>query len=205
MAQITSGLRAILSLPLTYNILQNLMGAARCRKEFADRHVRAKVGERVLDIGCGTAQLLHYLPEGISYTGYDPSTAYIDSARTRYAARGQFHHGIFDANTAAQQAPFDCAIASGVLHHMNDAEATDMISLVRQSLVPGGRLITIDPVYCAGQNPLAKWLIDHDRGLNVRNGNDYAALAAPHFTTVTTRLAHRAWPPYTHWIMECTA
>ena len=38
-----------------------------------------------------------------------------------------------------------------------------------QVLRPGGRFATIDPCYALGQSRIAKWFIDNDRGLHVRD------------------------------------
>jgi SAM-dependent methyltransferase len=205
MAEINSGLRAVLASPLRYNALQDLMGGRRCRREFVATHIRPQAGDRLLDIGCGTAQLLDYLPGDIQYEGYDPSSAYIDFARKHHGARGTFHCGLYDDAAASRHAPFDIIIASGLLHHMDDGDVAKLLALVKRSLAQAGRFITIDPVYCAGQNPLARLLIDCDRGQNVRKGEQYSALMAAQFSRVSATLVHRKWPPYTHWIMECMA
>jgi len=203
MAQITSGIRAVLSHPRVYNALQDLMGARRFRQEFVGEFIRPSAGQRILDIGCGTAELLAFLPDGVDYVGYDPSGEYISHARQRYGSRGEFHRGFFDRAEAEHHSPFDIVLASGVLHHMDDAQLEEMMALARDSLAHGGRLVTIDPVFCSPQNPIARFLISMDRGQNVRTGQGYTELAFQVFPEVNGLVRHRAWVPYTHWIMEC--
>ena len=65
-------------------------------------------------------------------------------------------------------------------------------------------MITIDPCIAAGQNPIARYLIFHDRGQSVRDSDGYQALASKVFSRVNGTLRHRRWIPYTHWIMECS-
>jgi SAM-dependent methyltransferase len=203
MAQITSGIRVILSHPHVYDALQNLMGARRFRQEFVGEFIRPSAGQRILDIGCGTAELLAFLPDGVGYVGYDPSGEYIAHARKRYGGRGEFNRGLFDPEEAKRHPPFDIVLASGVLHHMDDAQVKEMIALARDSLVHEGRLVTIDPVFSSPQNSVARLLISMDRGQNVRTAKEYADLASLVFLHVNGTVRHRTWVPYTHWIMEC--
>jgi SAM-dependent methyltransferase len=203
MAQITSGIRAVLSHPRVYDALQSLMGARRFRQEFVGEFIRPTLGWKILDIGCGTAELLTFLPEGVEYVGYDPSEEYIAHARNRYGGRGEFHCGFFSIEKAERHPLFDVVLASGVLHHMDDTQLKEMMTLARDSLDQGGRLVTIDPVFCSPQNPVARLLISMDRGQNVRTAKEYTELASFVFPYVNGVVRHRAWIPYTHWIMEC--
>ena len=203
MAQITSGIRSLLSQPLVYDFLQMLMGASSARHEFVNKFIRPEAQSRVLDIGCGTAELLAFLPEYVDYVGYDPSEKYIAHAKQRYFHRGKFNIGLYDASEASRNSPFDIVIASGVLHHMDDHQVTEIMKLAHNSLCKGGRLVTIDPVLCSKQNVFARILIDMDRGQNVRTDNEYKKLANSVFSSVAGIIKYRKWIPYTHWIMEC--
>lgn len=202
MAQITSGIRAVLSSPRVYDTFQRLMGGHVGRTDFAENVVRARPGARILDIGCGTGDLLAYLPGGVDYHGWDISAAYIDAARARFGARGTFHCGMVREADLLGQPPFDLVIASGVLHHLNDDEVRGFARLARTALAAHGRLATIDPVWAPGQHPLARALIARDRGQHVRTPDAYAALVRAAFPHVTGTLRHRRWVPYTHWMME---
>ena len=90
MTQITTGLRAVLSSPKVYDFLQMVMGAHSARWELVHEHVRPVSGCRILDVGCGTARILDYLPN-VEYHGFDLSQRYIDDATQRYGARGHFN------------------------------------------------------------------------------------------------------------------
>ena len=203
--QITSGLRAALSRPWIYDVLQNLLGGKSARTEYAHDFIRATNGMRVLDLGCGTAQILSFLPAGVDYWGYDVSADYIEAAAARFGARGHFRRGIPDESTIGNMAPFDLAIATGVLHHLDDESARQLLRVARHAVREGGRFVSIDPVFVARQHPVARLLIAKDRGQNVRDPDAYLALAREEFGIVEGTIRHRSWVPYTHWIMECVA
>lgn len=90
MSQITSGLRAALSLPSVYDFVQNLVGARRARHALSAQYLRLQPHQWMVDVGCGTGEMLDALPEGVHYVGFDLSQRYIDSARTRYGDRARF-------------------------------------------------------------------------------------------------------------------
>ena len=203
--QVTSGLRAALSRPWLYDVFQNVLGGASARTEYAHDFIRAIAGMRVLDLGCGTAQILSFLPEGVDYWGYDVSADYIQAAAARFGVRGHFRRGIPDEGALQNIAPFDLALAMGVLHHLDDESARHLLRVARQALRQGGRFVSIDPVFMTGQHPVARFLIANDRGRHVRDAEAYMALAREEFGTVEGTIRHRSWVPYTHWIMECVA
>lgn len=202
MAQVTTGMRAILSSPVIYELLQNAMGAKRAREKIVRNYIRPFPGMRILDLGCGAAEILSFLPDDVDYVGYDISAPYIEAARRRFAGRGAFHLRMLDEVEARTLASFDLVMAIGVLHHLDDEEARALMRVARAALKPTGRLFTHDPCYAPGQNPIARFLISQDRGRNVRDAEGYAALARAEFGAAEGVLSHQAWIPYTHWAME---
>jgi SAM-dependent methyltransferase len=194
------GLYAALRNPKLYETVQRLMKADKWRRYFAQRFVRAQPGDRVLDIGCGPADLRACLPD-VEYIGWEPNAAYVATARKTYGDRGTFHVGLFGPAEARSLAPVDIAIVSAVLHHMDDAQASELFGLLRQVLKPGGRIITADPVFTDRQNPIARLLISLDRGRHVRSPAGYEALARCLFAQVHGTVVPEAFPPYTYFFM----
>lgn len=204
MAQITSGIRSVLSYPWIYDALQNIMGAKQIRTELVSEFIRPADDCHLLDIGCGTGIMLPYLPSSVKYWGYDVSQGYIDSAREQFPNRGHFHCGILTPDMLATLPKFDVVLAIGVLHHLNDEEVRGLFALAHEALNEGGRVVTLDPCFADRQNLIARYLISKDRGQNVRKPDEYRALATSNFSNIHGVLRHRAWVPYTHWIMECS-
>jgi SAM-dependent methyltransferase len=203
MAQVTSGVRAVLSFPRIYSLFQKLMGARGGWERFVSRDVRAKAGDHVLDLGCGPGDVLDYLP-AVEYWGFDISAPYIEQARRRHSGRGQFFCKLLTADDLSELPAYDIVIASGLLHHLDDDDAVQLLELAHNALKPGGRLLTIDPCLELRQNPLARFLIERDRGQNVRFQSAYVDLANRVFSNVQVVVRHKRWIPYTHCFMECT-
>ncbi len=205
MGQNTSGLRAILAHPMVYDTLQGIMGAGKARLNLVERFVRPSPGMRILDVGCGTASILAYLPEDTQYWGYDISEKYLAAARSRFQVRGHFYCGQIDTPPPDGPTTYDLVLAIGVLHHLDDPLAAKLVAQAHGMLGPTGRLITVDPCLADGQNPIARFLVRRDRGRNVRDSTGYLRLVQGVFGSVRGQLRHQTWIPYTNWIMECVA
>lgn len=205
MAQNLTGFRAIFSSAPVYNLAQRMVGAEKARRLLVRDYFPQYADYRMLDIGCGTAEILRHLPEGISYYGFDASDAYIRQAKRTFGKRGTFKAELVRQASLQELEPFDIVMAFGLLHHLDDAEARTLFTLAAQALKPGGRLITIDPVYAPGQSALARWIISKDRGERVRTPEAYSALAAGLFTDIDAQVRSDLLNiPYSHMILLCT-
>lgn len=120
----------------------------------------------VLDIGCGPADIVEYLPK-VDYWGIYISEEYITDAKIRYGQRGRFYSKTLTLDDLKNMPKFDLVIACGVLHHANDQIVNDIFKLAYAALKPGGRFVTIDPCFTPDQNFIARFLISKDRGQNV--------------------------------------
>lgn len=203
MAEVTSGLRSVLNHPLVYRCMQWLVGAERLRRHVAVL-IEPTPGLCVLDIGCGPADLLAWLP-GVNYVGFDSSADYVAAAQARFGSRGSFFQEELRADTRLDLGQFDRIVAVGLLHHLDDEAALRLFELAAQRLRPDGRLITVDCCWREGQHPLARWLISRDRGQNVRHLEGYQELARSQFPRVQASyrsdLLHI---PYSHTLLNCS-
>lgn len=182
------------------------MGAQRGRTIFSSQYIKARDGDCVLDIGCGTAETRLFLPD-VEYFGFDPSAHYIEAAKKRLRdtqKTGTLLHAKLDMAALTILPKFDIVLVSGVIHHLSDDEAIQLAKLTKAALKEGGRLVTIDPCFVEGQSPIARYLVSHDRGQHVRDVKGYQALMSSVFATVICDVRHDiARFPYTHLMMEC--
>lgn len=203
MAQITSGIRAALSHPIIYSAFQSFMGATRDRDTYVSQFLLPQTGMRILDIGCGPADILVHLPD-VEYFGFDISERYIQKARRQFVDRNaHFRCKLMSPGDLAVLPRFDRIIAIGLLHHLSDEQAVDVMHMVSARLAPGGRMVTLDPCLSVDQNPIARWLVKSDRGQNVRTCEGYASIARCAFDSVSATVHHKTWIPYTHCYVVC--
>ncbi|MBT9588472.1 class I SAM-dependent methyltransferase [bacterium] len=205
MAEITQGLRAVLNHPAIYGLFQWAVGANRLRRHIArltlDRGVQRL---RVLDVGCGPADLLDFLPN-VDYVGFDPNPDYVAAARRRFGDHGTFFQQQLEATTSLDHGTFDRVLAVGLLHHLDDPAARHLFALARGLLRPGGCLVTVDACYAPDQHWLARWLIARDRGQNVRHLEGYRSLAESEFPECQAECRHNLLNiPYTHALLRCS-
>ncbi len=199
-------MRTILAFPRIYSLFTRIVGS-NARAVYVKKYIRPKEGDKILDIGCGTADILAYLPS-VEYVGLDINEAYINYAKKRFGHKGIFLATKVDGKTFNEFSlhDFDIVLATGLLHHLNDYEASRLFELASSALKPGGRLITLDGCYVKGQAWLARLILSKDRGKYVRTHDEYLSLSSEVFTNIQVSVHYDLIRiPYTHIIMECTA
>lgn len=201
-------IKDILNIPAVYSLAMKTI-TKDINKVFYIPYVRIKENDVILDIGCGPADALAKFPQSVKYYGFDLSEAYINKAKEKYKNRNATFkaEAVSDTNLPENlKNNCDIVIAIWVLHHLNDEEVSQLYSLAKLALKPGGRFITIDPCFLDKQNPIAKFVAAKDRGQFVRHVNEYKELAIKHLgdsikVTVTDDLLRI---PYNHTITEFT-
>jgi ubiquinone/menaquinone biosynthesis C-methylase UbiE len=134
-------------LPL-YDPFTRLARIGRIHGQLLDR-ADLRPGQRVLEIGCGTGNLLTALGRrapDIEAVGIDPDPAALRRAR-RKAARRRLpirYEQAFAGNLPQPDASFDRVLSSFMLHHLDEEERRRALSEVQRVLRPGGRLHVVD-------------------------------------------------------------
>ena len=182
--QSNSGLLCWLKVPFLYNLFQGVIGGNALRRRIIRNHVRARPGDKVIDIGCGPAQALQSLPD-VEYLGFDIDPDYIAFARRTYGDKGTFVIG--NTQSLRSDSRFEDAnivIAVSVLHHLDDEEAADCVRFAYDALKRGGRLICHDACWVPNQGAFSKWIMSRDRGQNIRTEQEFRQLAGKIFKNV---------------------
>ena len=117
MAQRISGAYRLITIPSIYKGLMFALGADRAIRHYVDEVLQPKPGMKVLDVGCGPANILAYLPL-VDYTGIDLNEKHIAYARQLYGGRGRFIVGSAAADLKQEERSFDLINVSALLHHL---------------------------------------------------------------------------------------
>lgn len=198
-------IRKILSIPQIYILWQKIIGDYKLRKIYCDDFVKAKSGDRILDIGCGPANMVYYLPENIDYVGFDDSNEYIKTAKKKFSQDNYsfFCERVNFANNFDKK--FDIIMANAILHHLDNEEAEKLILFAKNNLKTGGRFITHDGCFIENQSKIKKWLLKKDRGQFVRTKENYFKLFSKYFNDIKVTIKEGLYNiSYTIIIFECT-
>lgn len=196
-------IRCILTSPLIYRLFSTTVGQGPAREVYVHDYILPQPGERILDIGCGPGDIIRHLPGNVEYVGFDMSPVYINAAQKRFGHRATFMCKCLDEEVLQEQAPFDVVIAIGVLHHLDDVEAAGLFKLANSALKPGGRVITVDPVFYRDQPWLEHWLVSKDRGEYVRFNDAYPQLITDNFSLIRSDIYRGLLRmPYSLFFME---
>jgi SAM-dependent methyltransferase len=106
------------------------------------------VGARVLDVGCGTGNILEFFLDRDLVVGIDIGPEFVDKARDRFGDRLNFRAQVGDISdpgivAALSGDPFDSIICVNVLEHIEDDVSA--LSHMAQLLIPGGRVVLFVP------------------------------------------------------------
>lgn len=113
------------------------------------RQADLQPGERVLDLGCGTATLAvaaKRAQPGANIVGLDGDPRILSQARAKAALAGvelQLDEAMSD-RMPYQDASFDCVLSSLFFHHLDRTGKYATLRDIQRVLKPGGRLLVAD-------------------------------------------------------------
>ncbi|HEX8869794.1 MAG TPA: methyltransferase domain-containing protein [Lentzea sp.] len=133
-----------------YDVLHRVSGLARVHDEMVAL-AGLRDGQRVLDVGCGTGNLLRATGKrhrNVSLTGMDPDLKMLARAESKIRRAGlaaRLDRG-FAQELAFPDDSFDVVFSSLMLHHLDTASKDEMLAQVRRVLRPNGVLVLADAV-----------------------------------------------------------
>ena len=173
----------ILRIPTMYRLFQWANGADKMRRIYAKEYMRLDETASILDIACGTADILNYV-EDRAHTGVDLSQKYIEYDKRRYRKKENAQFICADANEylQADRRRYDLILLMGIMHHLNDGELRSCLNMLKTQIdCCGGRLLTLDGVYQPGLTRFERALLDGDRGKHIRTLEQYLAIFMEYF------------------------
>ncbi|GIE99703.1 class I SAM-dependent methyltransferase [Paractinoplanes rishiriensis] len=127
-----------------YDPFTRLLGAGKVHGELLDR-AAVQPGHRVLEIGCGTGNLLVALGKrgvAVDAVGIDPDPAALRRAR-RKTGNVRFEQA-FAGELPLPDASVDRVLSAFMLHHLDATEEARAMREVHRVLRPGGELHAVD-------------------------------------------------------------
>ena len=127
-----------------YDLMSRLLGMTRVHEALIAQTELADC-RRVLEIGCGTGNLIIRAKRGYPHLeaiGCDPDPRALDRAR-RKAGEIRFERG-YAQRLPYEDGEFDRVLSSMMLHHVDDDAKTAAAEEVFRVLRPGGRLHLVD-------------------------------------------------------------
>lgn len=202
MSQRNSKIYNLINSPLFYIFFQKIMSGTSFRKKIIIKNIKnSKV--KVLDIGCGPAEVLNYIPNSVYY-GYDIDPRSINYAKKKYKDKN--HHFFckkFGKSEIKKLPKIDYVILFGIVHHLNDEEVKNLFELCKKVMKKNAVLLTEDPILIKNQNPIARFLIKNDRGMNIREKSNYLKLVNVYFKNIRAKITHQFFVPYTWFSTIC--
>ena len=205
MAERTRGIYQLVTFPGIYEKLQLALSGGDPYDRVGKILFDGLDGKNVLEIGCGPGRWSQELGHAGQYTGIDWNPRHIEKAsrdygtdKVRFICGDLGDQSILDPNT-----PVEVVIGIGILHHLDDETATNVLARAAALLGPGGHYIGLEPVVHPGQNPIARLLKMLDSGRNIRTSAGYEKLFSPAFQSVqTTRRTDLMRVPYSHLLLR---
>lgn len=165
-----------------YDVVHRVFGLARVHDEMITL-AELRDGRRVLDVGCGTGNLLHAAGKrhrNVELTGIDPDLKMLARAERKLRRAGlaaRLDRG-YAQELAFPDDSFDVVFSSLMLHHLDTSSKDEMLAEVRRVLRPDGVLVLADAT-----------LHDHDHHGRRKSGSMKEHLRDNYGDAVAKRIA----------------
>jgi SAM-dependent methyltransferase len=143
--------------PRLWRLFQSLAGGTVDKRRLSLCYYTGQ--SRILEVGCSLGNIAHAFRRfpNVAYTGIDIDRVVIDYARQTFRGDPRFRFLCEDLRVAGlPRGQFDYILFPGVLHHVDDSLAGELLAAAAKLLSPDGVLVINDPV-----QPLAtdSWLV----------------------------------------------
>lgn len=188
-----------------YRTVKSLFGGTRGICHVVSEHLGSTQGQRVLDVGCGFADLRQCL-DADEYVGVESDDAFVQAGARYLRPNDRLVNGDARRLSELGLGEFDVVVALGFLHHLNDDDALVLLQSLRSVLLPTGRFFAIEPLRGPGQSVVERALYALDRGDYIRDEAAYLQLVQKEFPAVELNRRHRSLPlPYSHAVFVAAA
>jgi 2-polyprenyl-3-methyl-5-hydroxy-6-metoxy-1,4-benzoquinol methylase len=187
--------------PFFYDFIQHATLAYKFRNRLIMEELKKNKFNKILDIGCGTANILNVLGNNMKYYGFDTNKKCIIYAKNKYINQN-FFCKIFDKKNSKIVPKVDVIILNAVLHHLNSKEIILLLELLKNKIKNDGKIIIIEPFYSKTTFSFRNILVkirdkigEYDRGNFVRSINEYRKLISKKLKIKKVQVEYPILPP----------
>ena len=177
-------IKRILDISTVYNLYQYIIGCNKLLKKYSDIFIIPEAQKytcrlNFLDLGCGTGNIIKYLPENINYTGIDYSENYINFDKNKFPQHKFFRK---DAKESfIFQEKFDIIFSEALISNFNDEEVVNLFKSIINCANPDCKIIISDLNYSSDLSFFEKFLLKNERGNVMRGKTQYEELISGYF------------------------
>lgn len=156
--------------PRLWLLAQRLIGGTPDKQAILARHHAGAA--RVVEVGCSIGNIARALVDrpGLRYLGLDIDEGALAFARDWFAPYPGFrfeNRSLMEVAKGGER--FDLVCVTGVLHHVPDPVAVEMLAGARAAAAPGARLLMFDPIpLCPGDSALYRIIHRLEQGAFLR-------------------------------------
>ncbi len=157
-------------------------------------HIPSNKKSKIMEIGCGYGRYTQLLTQTLGYEdtiGVDISEEQIEYAKKNYQLKNVFKADALEYLKEHSE-KYDIIILMDVLEHLELDYAIKLLTTIRESLAPGGKLILQVPNGLSPMTPIFYGDVTHVRPYSVNSMSQILRMAG------FTSFDHAALPPLVH-------
>ena len=191
-----------------FNMYQKLIGGSaylhNYAKSFINPYIQDNTELNMLDLGCGTGNLLPFLKKNINYTGVDYSQDYINYAKKKFPSRKFICSSVTDELNLDTH--YDFIVCEAVITNLDDEKSAQTFENIKKYAKPDCHIIISDTNFGKNSTKFENFLYTHERGKYLRTKEQLTALISKHFKINNISEIDRAYRliPYKKIVFECS-
>lgn len=163
-------MKRILKIPQFYKFYINLIGGKKFFKNYVEKYVSPKENQTILELGCGSGNILYYLPKTIDYTGLDLNSKCIKYCKKKFPS---FEFLIKDVSDFNLNKTFDIIFSEGIMACLSDEQIEKMLKNICKHSKKDTKIILSDMNFCKENTKLQNFFLKQERGKYLRSTKDF--------------------------------